>query len=50
MDSDEPLFPRIRRVRASARVEGLPVNVIVRTPTEVQERLGMGDSFLAEIL
>lgn len=29
---------------------GFPMDVIVRTPDEVRERLAMGDSFLARIL
>jgi len=50
MQSEEPLFPRIRRVAEVAQVPYLPMDVIVRTPVEVAERLAMGDSFLAGIL
>ena len=50
MQSEEPLFQRIRRVAEVAQVPYLPMDVIVRTPAEVKQRLAMGDSFLAEIL
>lgn len=50
MESDEPLFPRIGRVAAAAKIPFLPMDVIVRTPAEVEQRLQMGDSFTAEIL
>jgi predicted nucleotidyltransferase len=50
MDSDEPMAQRIRRVTEVAKVRFLPMDVIVRTPTEMAQRLVMGDFFLAEIL
>ena len=50
MDSDEPMAKRIRRVLEVAKVRFLPMDVIVRTPEEIAERLAMGDFFLAEIL
>ena len=50
MDSDEPIAQRIRRVTEVAKVRFLPMDIIVRTPTEMAERLAMGDFFLAEIL
>ena len=50
MDSDESMFPRIRRVRAIADVPFLPMDVVVRTPEEMAERAAMGDPFMAEVL
>ena len=50
MESSEPLLPRIRRVAAVADVPFLPMDVIVRTPGEMEERLRIGDSFLAEVV
>jgi predicted nucleotidyltransferase len=50
MDSEESIVQRIRRVTAVAKVRFLPMDVIVRTPAEMAERLAMGDFFLAEIL
>ena len=50
MDSDEPMAQRIRRVTEVAKVRFLSMDIIVRTPTELAERLAMGDFFLVEIL
>ena len=50
MDSDESIVQRIRRVMEVAKMRFLPMDIIVRTPAEVAERLAMGDFFLAEIL
>jgi len=50
MNSDEPMAQRIRRVTEVAKVRFLPMDIIVRTPAEMAERLAMGDFFLAEIL
>jgi predicted nucleotidyltransferase len=50
MDSDEPMAQRIRRVTEVAKVRFLPMDIIVRTPAEMAERLAIGDFFLAEIL
>ena len=50
MDSDESMAQRIRRVTKVAKVRFLPMDVIVRTPAELEKRLAMGDFFLAEIL
>ena len=50
MDSDEPMAQRIRWVMEVAKVHFLPMDIIVRTPAEMAERLAMGDFFLAEIL
>ena len=46
MDSDEPIAQRIRRVTEVAKVRFLPMDIIVRTPAELAERLAMGDFFL----
>jgi predicted nucleotidyltransferase len=50
MDSNEPMAQRIRRVREVAKVRFLPMDIIVRTPAEMAQRLAMGDFFLAEIV
>jgi predicted nucleotidyltransferase len=50
MDSDEPMAQRIRRVTEVAKVRFLPMDIIVRTPAEMVERLAMDDFLLAEIL
>ncbi len=38
------------KVRAVARIPFLPMDVIVRTPQEVETRLALGDFFIQEIL
>lgn len=50
MDSDETMAQRIRRVSEVAKVRFLPMDFIVRTPAEIEERLALGDFFIAEIL
>jgi predicted nucleotidyltransferase len=50
LDSDEPMAQRIRRVTEVAKVRFMPMDVLVRTPAEIEERLAMGDFFMAEIL
>ena len=50
MDSNEPMSQRIRRVTEVAKVRFLPMDILVRTPTEIDERLAKGDFFIAEIL
>ncbi|MDA1050206.1 MAG: nucleotidyltransferase domain-containing protein [Planctomycetota bacterium] len=50
MDSKEPLSQRIRRVTEVAKVRFLPMDIIVRTPAEIDERLAIGDFFIADIL
>ena len=50
MDSNEPMSQRIRRVTEVAKVRFLPMDILVRTPTEIDERLAKGDYFIAEIL
>jgi predicted nucleotidyltransferase len=50
MHSDESILERIRRVREVAHVDYLPMDVLVRTPAEVTNRLAMGDFFISDIL
>ena len=50
MDSKEPMSERIRRVTEVAKVPFLPMDIIVRTPAEIDERLAKGDFFIADIL
>ena len=50
MDSKEPMSQRIRRVTEVAKVPFLPMDIIVRTPAEIDERLAKGDFFIADIL
>lgn len=50
MDSKELMSQRIRRVTAVAKVPFLPMDIIVRTPAEIDERLAKGDFFIADIL
>lgn len=50
MDSDEPMAKRMMRVAEVAEVPFLPMDIIVRTPAEIEERLAIGDFFIAEIL
>ena len=50
MDSKEPMSQRIRRVTEVAKVRFLPMDIVVRTPAEIDERLAIGDFFIADIL
>lgn len=50
MDTEETLHKRVMRVRQVAKIPFLPLDVIVRTPQEVAQRLAMGDFFLKDIL
>ena len=50
MESKEPMSQRIRRVTEVAKVRFLPMDILVRTPAEIDERLAKGDFFIAEIL
>jgi predicted nucleotidyltransferase len=50
MDSDEPMIERMLRVSEVARVRFLPMDVLVRTPEEIEYRLSIGDFFLKEIV
>ena len=50
MPSHERMVKRMIRVDQVARVSGLPMDVLVFTPTEVRKRLAEGDSFVLEVL
>ncbi len=50
MESKEPMSQRIRRVTEVAKVRFLPMDIVVRTPAEIDERLAIGDFFIANIL
>jgi predicted nucleotidyltransferase len=50
MDSDETMAQRIMRVAEAAHVPFLPMDVLVYTPAEVEERLAKGDFFISAIL
>ena len=50
MDSMEPMSQRIRCVTEVAKVRFLPMDIVVRTPAEMDERLAKGDFFIADIL
>ncbi len=51
MDSDEPrMAKRMMQVSEVAEVRFLPMDVLVYTPAEIEERLAIGDFFIAEIL
>jgi predicted nucleotidyltransferase len=48
--AEETTHQRIMNVRAAAKIPLLPMDVIVRTPQEVEARLAIGDFFIKEIL
>jgi len=50
MDSEERMLKRIGCVRPVAKVDFLPMDVLVLTPDELETRLAMGDHFYKEIL
>ena len=50
MQSADTMHQRIVKVTEVARVPFLPMDVIVRTPEEVAQRIAMGDYFVTEIL
>jgi uncharacterized protein len=50
MESEERPVVRSRRVREVASVDFLPMDVMVRTPAEIANRLELGDFFIKEIL
>ena len=49
MDSNEPVVQRIIRVAEVAQVRFLPMDVLVYTRDEIEDRLTKGDFFIAEI-
>ena len=50
MESKDPMSQRIRRVTEVAKVRFLPMDILVRTPAEIDERLAKGDFYIADIL
>lgn len=50
MESDERPARRAARVSRLFRHRVLPMDILVRTPQEVQRRLQIGDPFMQEIL
>ena len=50
MESDDSPTQRAMRVVPVARVAGVPMDVLVRTPAEIAYRLAIGDHFIKEIL
>jgi predicted nucleotidyltransferase len=50
MESDEEPAQRAMRVLPVARVVGVPMDMLVRTPAEIACRLAIGDHFIKEIL
>ena len=50
MDSDEPQVKREVRVLQACRVPFLPLDIMVRTRKEIEERMRIGDFFIRRIL
>jgi predicted nucleotidyltransferase len=50
MDSDDSLHNRIVKVSEVARVPYLPMDILVRTPGEIAQRIELGDHFIQEIM
>ena len=50
MDSDDPSAERIRKLRRVAKIAYLPLDVLVRTPAEVDDRLSLGDFFVRDVM
>lgn len=51
MESDERPAPRTTRVIGALRgVKTFPMDLLVRTPAEIQHRLAIGDFFIQEIV
>jgi predicted nucleotidyltransferase len=49
MESDEPMARRMMRVAEVAQERFLPMDVLVYTPTEIEERLAKKDRFIEEV-
>ena len=49
-DSEKREVERIREVSRLLRPRPLPVDILVKTPEEIQERLALGDDFIREVL
>jgi len=50
MDSDERPAARARRVSQLLRPRPFPMDILVRTPEEIQYRLEIGDYFIREVM
>ncbi|MBI1879342.1 MAG: nucleotidyltransferase domain-containing protein [Chloroflexi bacterium] len=50
MESDERPATRAMRVSKLLRPRLFPMDILVRTPEEIQQRLEMGDYFIQEIM
>ena len=50
MDSDERPAARAMRVSKLLRPRPFPMDILVRTPAEIQHRLEIGDYFIREIM
>lgn len=50
MDSDERPATRVTRVSKLLRPRPFPMDILVRTPEEIQHRLEIGDYFIHEIV
>ena len=49
-DSDKREIERIREVSRLLRPRLVPLDILVKTPGEVEERLAQGDTFMSEVL
>jgi predicted nucleotidyltransferase len=50
MASEETMTQRIIRVKDVAKVRFLPMDMLVYTPAEIEQRLAIGDFFIREVL
>lgn len=50
MDSEESMSKRMIQVREVAKIPFLPMDILVYTPEEIEQRLKIGDFFFIEIL
>ena len=49
-DSDKPEVERIREVSRLLRPRPCALDILVKTPTEIEQRLAIRDSFISEIM
>ena len=49
-DTAQPLVERIRSIAEVAEIPFLPMDILVHTPAELQQRLELGDYFLTDIV
>ena len=50
MESDDRPVERAAKISRVLRPRPFPMDILVRTPEEIQHRLAMGDQFIREIL